>query len=149
MTSENGVLQGEFLHICKMPSLGKIFLCKNASDDFVYFQICCSSLSLPTFEALVVSQKNVIFGVKQASKVGQFCHEHLFQTAVDQSQIEISSKVRYHMKDQGIAYLTIYINKFFNLYPDLQSLPKLTLICRRKFLFANISVNIDPRGLKI
>ena len=53
------------------------------------------------------------------------------------------------MIEQGIAYLTIYDNKFFDLYLDLQSLPKVTLICRRKFLFANISVNIDPRGLKI
>ena len=51
LTSENGVLQGEFLNICKNRSLGKIFLCKTESITFFYFQICYSSLSLPTFWA--------------------------------------------------------------------------------------------------
>ena len=64
-------------------------------------------IEFANFHISYVISKLPFYGVKRTSKVGQLRHEHLFQTAVDQSQIEISSKVRYHIIEQGIAYLTI------------------------------------------
>ena len=68
---------------------------------------------------------------------------------MDQSQIEISSIVRYHITKQVIAYLIIYHNKFIKLFLDLQSPPNMAPFVDEKVSFADIFVNIDPTGLGI